>query len=56
VLALRGLWPLTDVISRTRAADMDERFARDAAERGAAASGFVGAGGEAARAKAERRP
>ena len=54
VLALRGLWPLTDVVSRTRAKDMDERFARDAAERGAAASSFVGAGGEAARTKAER--
>src|SRR4051794_30975256 len=55
VLVLRGLWPLTDVVSRTRAADMDERFARDAAERGAAASSFVGAGGEAARGRTEHR-
>jgi NAD(P)-dependent dehydrogenase (short-subunit alcohol dehydrogenase family) len=55
VLVLRGLWPLTDIVSRTRAGEMDERFARDAAERGAAASSFVGAGGRAARAKAERR-
>jgi len=44
-----------DIVSRTRSSDMDERFARDAAERGAAASSFVGAGGEAARAKAGRR-
>jgi NAD(P)-dependent dehydrogenase (short-subunit alcohol dehydrogenase family) len=55
VLVLRGLWPLTDIVSRTRSADMDERFARDAAERGAAASSFVGAGGEAARARTEHR-
>ena len=55
-LVLRGLLPLADRLSLSRAPEMDERFARDAAERGAEASGFVGAGGRAARSRnAERR-
>jgi NAD(P)-dependent dehydrogenase (short-subunit alcohol dehydrogenase family) len=50
VLVLRGiLGPLTDRGSRDMAAEMDERFERDAEERGAEASAPVGAGGEAAR-------
>jgi NAD(P)-dependent dehydrogenase (short-subunit alcohol dehydrogenase family) len=55
VLVLRGLWPLADFALRARAPEVDERFARDAAERGAAASSFVGAGGQAARERAARR-
>jgi NAD(P)-dependent dehydrogenase (short-subunit alcohol dehydrogenase family) len=55
VLVLRGLYPLTDALARSRAHEMDERFARDAAERGAAASAFIGAGGRAARERVERR-
>ena len=49
VLALRGLlWPVVDAGARRDAAEMDERFARDVAERGAAAPAPVGAGGRAA--------
>jgi NAD(P)-dependent dehydrogenase (short-subunit alcohol dehydrogenase family) len=55
VLVLRGLWPLADRVAGMRAQELDERFARDAAERGASASGFLGAGGQAARDRAERR-
>jgi hypothetical protein len=55
VLVLRGIWPAFDVLARAPSIEMDERFARDAAERGAAASGFVGAGGQAARAPARER-
>ena len=55
VLVLRGLLPLADRLALSRAPEMDERFARDAAERGAAASAFVGEGGRAARDRVERR-
>jgi NAD(P)-dependent dehydrogenase (short-subunit alcohol dehydrogenase family) len=55
MLVLRGLWPLTDRLALSRAPELDERFARDAAERGAAASAFVGAGGQAARRREVRR-
>jgi NAD(P)-dependent dehydrogenase (short-subunit alcohol dehydrogenase family) len=49
VLALRGLlWPVLYAAGRRDAAEMDERFARDVAERGPEASGPVGAGGRAA--------
>jgi NAD(P)-dependent dehydrogenase (short-subunit alcohol dehydrogenase family) len=50
LLALRGLLgPLFDAGGRRDAAEMDERFARDVAERGAEASELAGAGGLAAR-------
>jgi NAD(P)-dependent dehydrogenase (short-subunit alcohol dehydrogenase family) len=50
LLALRGLLgPLFDAGGRRDAAEMDERFARDVAERGAEASELAGAGGRAAR-------
>jgi NAD(P)-dependent dehydrogenase (short-subunit alcohol dehydrogenase family) len=50
LLVMRGvLGPLFDAGGRRDAAEMDERFARDVAERGAEASAPVGAGGEAAR-------
>src|SRR5215218_6097746 len=48
-LALRGvLGPLLDAGGKREAAEMDERFARDVAERGAEASELAGAGGRAA--------
>ena len=49
LLVLRGVVPAFDRIARVPAREMEERFERDAAERGAEASAFVGAGGEAAR-------
>ncbi len=49
LLALRGmLGPVFDAGGRRDAAEMDERFARDVAERGAQASELAGAGGRAA--------
>lgn len=49
LLALRGMMPLFDRIAGIPAREMDERFERDRAERGAEASAFVGEGGRAAR-------
>jgi short-subunit dehydrogenase len=48
LLVLRGVVPLFDRLARVPAREMDERFERDVAERGADASAFVGAGGRAA--------
>jgi NAD(P)-dependent dehydrogenase (short-subunit alcohol dehydrogenase family) len=49
LLVLRGLVPAADRIARIPAREMDERFERDRAQRGAEASAFIGAGGRAAR-------
>ena len=48
LLALRGVVPLLDRAARGPAREMDERFERDVAERGAEASALVGPGGRAA--------
>jgi len=56
LLVLRGLLhPLLDAGGRRHAREMDERFERDRAERGADASAPVGAGGTAVRERAVDR-
>jgi NAD(P)-dependent dehydrogenase (short-subunit alcohol dehydrogenase family) len=56
MLVLRGfLYPVLDAGGRRHAQEMDERFERDRAERGAEASAPVGAGGAAVRAHAMDR-
>jgi hypothetical protein len=56
LLLTRGFsFPIFDAGGRQRTAEMDERFQRDVAERGAEASAPVGAGGEAARQKTVNR-